>query len=85
MTTTRHAGCRSTGKGNTVATHGGYTSAKLEWRAAKRGRTLDLQIAHDTRSSAQRKRDKTGRAYIAPPEAKPKSAPAPAAAGKKKR
>lgn len=65
---------------------GGYTEEKLAWRAAKRSRTVEEQAARDGRSSAQKLRDRTGRAYIAPPEAKaPVTKAAPVAAGKKKR
>lgn len=65
---------------------GGYSEEKLAWRAAKRGRTVDEQAARDSRSSAQKLRDRTGRAYIAPPEEKPKMTKSvPVVAGKKKR
>lgn len=66
-------------------TKGGYTQAKLEWRAAKRGRSTEDQLARDSRSRSQIKRDTTGRGYIAPPEPKPKSAPSAPVVGKKKR
>lgn len=68
-----------------MATYGGYTKDKIEDRASKRGVAFDVQFARDTRSSAQKVRDRTGRDRIEPKPAKDKTVKAAAPTGGKKK